>query len=138
MIGFGLLAPMLFVTAGLRFDVAALADAGLPLVPLLLTAMIATRAMPSLLFLRLLTPREVAASALLMSTKLTFVVAAVQIGPARGGLRPATVSALITAAIITVLLLPATASWTLRQDSPTTPAPPAGDPATRTRGPPNR
>ncbi len=120
-VGFGLLAPMFFVGAGLRFDVGALSGDGLVLVPMLLAAMIATRALPSLLFLRLLCPREVAASALLMSTKLTFVVAAVQIGVARGGLRPETASALITAAIITVLLFPAAASWALRtrpSDSP--------------------
>ncbi len=113
-VGFGLLAPMFFVAAGLRFDIGALAGAGLVLVPLLLAAMILTRAVPSLIFLRLLPAREVLASAMLMSTKLTFVVAAVQIGLARGGLRPETASALITAAIITVLVLPAVASWSLR------------------------
>ncbi len=117
-VGFGLLAPMFFVTAGLRFDVAALRDAGLLLVPLLLGAMLLTRALPTLLFVRLVTGREAVASALLMSTKLTFVVAAVQIGLARGGLRPATASALVTAAIITVLVLPATASWVLRRRAP--------------------
>ncbi len=113
-VGFGLLAPMFFVTAGLRFDLDALRGGGLVLVPLLLVAMVATRALPGLLFLRVLGRREMVASALLMSTKLTFVVAAVQIGTERGGLRPATASALITAAMATVIVLPAAASWLLR------------------------
>lgn len=112
-VGFGLLAPMFFVAAGVRFDAGALADAGLLLVPVLLVAMLATRAIPTLLFWRVLTPREMVASSLLMSTKLTFVVAAVQIGLARGGLAPATASALIAAAVVTVVVLPALASWTL-------------------------
>ncbi len=120
-VGFGLLAPMFFVGAGLRFDVGALTADGLVLVPMLLGAMIATRALPGLLFLRLLSRREAAASALLMSTKLTFVVAAVQIGLARGGLRAETASALIVAAVITVLLFPAAASWALRPRTPVAP-----------------
>ncbi|MGQ0574782.1 MAG: cation:proton antiporter [Pseudonocardia sp.] len=117
-VGFGLLAPMFFVAAGVRFDAGALADASPVLVPVLLAAMLVTRAVPGLLFWRVLAPREIAASALLMSTKLTFVVAAVQIGLARGGLPPATASALIAAAVITVVTLPALASWVLRQDAP--------------------
>jgi Kef-type K+ transport system membrane component KefB len=138
-VGFGLLAPMFFVAAGLRFDLGALSGDGLVLVPLLLVAMLLTRALPSLLFLRLLTRREVAASALLMSTKLTFVVAAVQIGLARDGLRPATASALITAAILTVLVLPGAAALALRpQAGPRRPGA-APEPVPRgTAGPPNR
>lgn len=115
-VGFGLLAPMFFVTAGLRFDLGALTGSAgsLVLVPLLLVAMIATRALPALLFSRILRRRELIASGLLLSTKLTFVVAAVQIGTAEEVLAPATASALITAAIITVLVLPTIASVLLR------------------------
>lgn len=123
-VGFGLLAPMFFVTAGLRFDLDALRGDGLLLVPVLLLAMLATRALPSLLFVRLMPRREVLASALLMSTKLTFVVAAVQIGLARGGINPATASALITAAIITVVALPGTAAWVLRRKAEPVPVEP--------------
>lgn len=115
-VGFSLLAPLFFVAAGLRLDLGALAGsvADLVLVPVLLVAMIATRALPMLLFAGLLAPREVVASALLMSTKLTFVVAVVQVATANDAIRPATASALVTAAIITVVVLPTTAAWTLR------------------------
>lgn len=115
-IGFGLLVPIFFVTAGVTFDLAALASspADLVLVPVLLVAMIVTRALPTLLFGRMLTKREVLASGLLLSTKLTFVVAVVQVASTAGQVTPATASALITAAIITVVVLPTVATWTLR------------------------
>lgn len=116
-IGFGLLVPTFFVTAGATFDLAALASstADLVLVPVLLVAMIATRALPTLLFGRMLARREVLTVGLLLSTKLTFVVAVVQVASAAGQITPATASALITAAIITVVALPAAAAWTLRR-----------------------
>ncbi len=116
-IGFGLLMPIFFVTVGLTFDLAALAGsaADLALVPVLLVTMIVTRALPTLLFGRMLTRREMLASGLLLSTKLTFVVAVVQVAAADGQLRPSTASALITAAVITVVALPTAATWTLRR-----------------------
>lgn len=114
-IGFGLLVPIFFVTAGVTFDLAALASSAtdLVLVPVLLVAMIATRALPTLLFGRMLTKREVLASGLLLSTKLTFVVAVVQVASAAGQIKPSTASALITAAVITVVTLPTAAAWML-------------------------
>lgn len=116
-VGFGLLVPIFFVTTGVTFDLGALADsaADLVLVPILLVAMVATRALPTLLFARMLTKREVLAAGLLLSTKLTFVVAVVQVAGAAGQITPATASALITAAIITVVTLPTAATWTLRR-----------------------
>ncbi|MDQ4105542.1 MAG: cation:proton antiporter [Actinomycetota bacterium] len=116
-IGFSLLVPIFFVTAGLKFDLAALASsaADLALVPVLLVAMIATRALPTLLFGRMLTKRYMLASGLLLSTKLTFVVAVVQVASTAGQITPATASALITAALITVVVLPTAAMWTLRR-----------------------
>ncbi|MGH3786491.1 MAG: cation:proton antiporter [Pseudonocardiaceae bacterium] len=116
-IGFSLLVPIFFVTAGLKFDLAALASsaADLVLVPVLLVAMIATRALPTLLFGRMLTERDMLASGLLLSTKLTFVVAVVQVASAAGQTTRATASALISAAIITVVALPAAALSTLRR-----------------------
>lgn len=115
-IGFGLLVPIFFVTAGVQFDLAALASsaADLALVPVLLVAMVTTRALPTLLFAKLLTNRELLASGLLLSTKLTFVVAVVQVAGAAGQITPATASALITAAIITVVAFPAATAWALR------------------------
>ncbi|HVF79854.1 MAG TPA: cation:proton antiporter [Solirubrobacteraceae bacterium] len=114
-IGFGLMAPLFFVTAGLRFDLGALAGSAeaLALVPLTLIAMIATRALPALLFARLLDRREMIASGLLMSVKLTFVVAAVQIGREAGALSPAAASAIISAAMISIVTLPTIVRWML-------------------------
>lgn len=115
-IGFGLMAPLFFVTAGLRFDLGALAGSteALALVPLTLVAMIATRALPALFFARLLDRREMIASGLLMSVKLTFVVAAVQIGSEAGALPPAIASAIISAAMISIVTLPTIVRWILR------------------------
>jgi Kef-type K+ transport system membrane component KefB len=116
-IGFGLMAPLFFVTAGLRFDLGALvaSSEALALVPLALVAMIATRALPALLFSRVLDRREVVAAGLLMSVKLTFVVAAVQIGSAAGALTPAAASAIVSAAMISVVTLPTIVRWVLRK-----------------------
>lgn len=115
-IGFGLMAPLFFVTAGLRFDFGALVASAesIALVPLVLVAMIATRALPALVFSRLLERREMIASGLLMSVKLTFVVAAVQIGSGAGALTPAAASAIVSAAMISVVTLPTIVNWVLR------------------------
>ena len=116
-IGFGLMAPLFFVTAGLHFDLGALvaSSAGLALVPLMLVAMIATRALPALFFARVLERRELLACGLLMSVKLTFVVAAVQIGSEAGALEPAAASAIVSAALISVVTLPTLVRWLLRR-----------------------
>jgi Kef-type K+ transport system membrane component KefB len=124
-IGFGLMAPLFFVTAGLRLDVGALLHSGeaLALVPLALVAMIATRALPALCFARVLERREMIASGLLMSVKLTFVVAAVQIGSDADVLTPAAASAIVSAAMISVLTLPMIVLWVLRHTPRGRPAP---------------
>jgi Kef-type K+ transport system membrane component KefB len=116
-IGFGLMAPLFFVSSGLRFDLRALLDSpeGLALVPLALLAMIATRLLPALLFAPFLDRREVLASGLLMSIKLTFVVATVQIGSEAGALTPAAASAIISAAMISVITIPTLVRWILRR-----------------------
>lgn len=116
-IGFGLMAPLFFVSSGLRFDLGALLDSpeGLALVPLALLAMIATRLLPALLFTPFLDRREVLASGLLMSIKLTFVVATVQIGSEAGALTPAAASAIISAAMISVITIPTLVRWILRR-----------------------
>ena len=116
-IGFGLMAPLFFVSSGLRFDLGALLDSPerLALVPLALLAMIATRLLPALLFAPFLDRREVLASGLLMSIKLTFVVATVQIGSEAGALTPAAASAIISAAMISVITIPTLVRWILRR-----------------------
>ena len=116
-IGFGLMAPLFFVSSGLRFDLGALLDSpeGLALVPLALLAMTATRLLPALLFTPFLDRREVLASGLLMSIKLTFVVATVQIGSEAGALTPAAASAIISAAMISVITIPTLVRWILRR-----------------------
>src|SRR5262249_47757377 len=88
--------------------------ANLVLVPVLLVAMIAARALPTLLYAKLLTLRELLASGLLLSTKLTFVVAVVQGAGATRQITPATPAALITAAVSTVVSFPTATAWTLR------------------------
>jgi Kef-type K+ transport system membrane component KefB len=75
--------------------------------------MVATRALPTLLFGRMLTKAEVPASGLLLSAKLAFVVAVLQVVSASGQIKAASASALITAAIITVVTLLTAAVWML-------------------------
>jgi Kef-type K+ transport system membrane component KefB len=111
-IGFGVLAPLFFVASGLQIDLGALVrnPSALAVVPLVFVAMASCRILPVLVFRGLLDLRRSLAAGLLLSSKLTFVAAAVAIGRSAGALDPATASALMAAAVLTVLLFPAAAT----------------------------
>jgi Kef-type K+ transport system membrane component KefB len=107
-IGLGLLAPMFFVTSGIHFDLSALTGSGegLVLVPVVFVAMVLCRLAPALAFGRVLGRRRSLVAGLLLSTKLTFVVAAVEIARQAGAVEAPVASALVAAAVLTVLVLP--------------------------------
>jgi Kef-type K+ transport system membrane component KefB len=111
-VGLGVLAPMFFVTSGIHFDLPALTGSGegLALVPALFFAMVLCRLAPALAFGRVLGPRRSLVAGLLLSTKLTFVVAAVEIARQAGAVETSVASALVAAAVLTVLVLPVLAA----------------------------
>jgi Kef-type K+ transport system membrane component KefB len=118
-IGFGLLAPVFFVSSGLAFDARALVTdrAGLVLVPVLVLAIAAARGLPALLYRPLLSNRQAVASGLLQATSLTFIVAAAMIGQAARVITATTGTALVAAGIVSVVLFPPRASTLIRRES---------------------
>jgi Kef-type K+ transport system membrane component KefB len=111
-VGLGVLAPMFFVTSGIHFDLTALTESGkgLALVPVLFVAMVLCRLAPALAFGGVLGRRRSVVAGLLLSTKLTFVVAAVEIARQAGVVEPSVASALVAAAVLSVLVLPVLAA----------------------------
>jgi Kef-type K+ transport system membrane component KefB len=127
-VGFGFLIPLFFIRSGMNLDLGALgASIGAVLrVPLFLAAFVLVRGLPAqLLYRRELGTRDRIALGLLCSTQLPLVVAITDLGVAQGQMRPATAVALVTAAVLSVLLFPTIAIW-LRAESGRT-ASPASD-----------
>jgi hypothetical protein len=114
------LAPMSFVSAGARIDVAAVlrSPRDVVLVPTRLLVMVVCRALPA----RLCAPRrsdlrERHGAGLLLATKLTLVVVAVQLARAQGSLASGAGSALLLSAEITVCVFPAIAGSLLARQA---------------------
>lgn len=108
-VGFGFLIPFFFVTSGMNLDVAALFSSvgGLLKLPLFFFLMLLVRGLPELLFYRRVLPRsDHRPLALLASTQLPLVVAITSIGLENGNMRPSTAAALVSAAVLTVLVFP--------------------------------
>lgn len=113
-IGFGFFIPVFFITSGLRFDLHGLAIPGEHLrILLFLGVLLAARALPALLYLRYLSPREAIAAGLLQATNLPFIVVAVTVGTELGRMRDMNVTALIATGLVSAVLFPAVAQWLL-------------------------
>lgn len=111
-IGLTVLAPMSFVAAGARVHIAAMGldDRAWLAVPALVLAMGVCRTVPTLALARAAAgARAEFASGLLLSTKLTLVVVAVQVGQQSGSLTSASASTLVLAAMLTVGVFPTVA-----------------------------
>jgi Kef-type K+ transport system membrane component KefB len=117
-IGFGVFVPVFFVTSGLRFDLGALfaGASTLARVPAFLLAILVARALPALVYRRLLGSQRTVVAGLLQATTLPFVVAATQIGLALGAVSAANAAALVAAALLSVLLFPVAALALMRRD----------------------
>ena len=138
-IGFGFLIPIFFITAGVGFNLHALLahPAALAEVPLFLLALLVVRALPALIYTRLIGRRLVAVAGLMQATTLTFVIVASQVGLATGHISAATSAALLSAALLSAAVFPAAAMALLahvRQPASEPPPPdrqaPAGQPRT--------
>ena len=103
---------MSFVAAGARVHIAAMGldDRAWLAVPALVLAMGVCRTVPTLALARAAAgARAEFASGLLLSTKLTLVVVAVQVGQQSGSLTSASASTLVLAAMLTVGVFPTVA-----------------------------
>ena len=119
-IGFGFLVPIFFITTGLQFDASALlhSPAALAEIPLFLTALLVVRALPALLYTRLIGSRRAVVAGLMQATTLTFVIVATKLGVATGQLTPSASAALLAAGLLSAALFPAAALWLLPAQQP--------------------
>jgi Kef-type K+ transport system membrane component KefB len=111
-IGFGFLIPFFFIHSGMSLDLSALTsgfDAVLK-VPLFLLAFLVVRGTPALLLYRkdFGLPDRIGLG-LFSSTELPIVVAITSLGVSEGEMRPSTAVALVSAAVLSVLIFPTVA-----------------------------
>jgi Kef-type K+ transport system membrane component KefB len=116
-IGFGVFIPIFFVATGIQFDLSALfaSASTIALLPIFLVALLIVHGVPAILYRPLVGNRRFVVAGLLQSVSLPFIVAASQIGMEMGLLSRATGAALITAGLLSVVLLPIMALTLLRR-----------------------
>jgi Kef-type K+ transport system membrane component KefB len=124
-IGYGFLVPVFFIVTGVQFDVRALfaSATSLVMLPAVVACILVARALPALLYRRVVGTRPAVAAGFLQATTLTFPVVVAEVGRSLGLLSTATAAALVGAALISVLVFPAVAlalrPWTaVRVEAP--------------------
>lgn len=107
-IGYGFLIPIFFIVAGMKFEVSALWSAPLaPLqVALLLVLLVVVRGVPVLLYKKELKTEEKVPFALYSATGLPLIVIISEIGVSSGVMPPDRAAILVSAGMLSVLLLP--------------------------------
>jgi Kef-type K+ transport system membrane component KefB len=107
-VGFGLLIPVFFITSGMTLDITGLGQDPRALigVPLLIVALLIVRGLPTLSLRHELPFREIPAAALLQATSLPFPLTVAQVGVRMQLIGRAPASALILAAVVSVLVFP--------------------------------
>ena len=107
-IGYGFFIPIFFVMVGARFDVSALLDSprGLLLVPLMIVAAYGVKLLANLPMRSIYSWRETIAGSLLLSSRLSLIIAAAAIAVDLAIISPAVNSAIILVAIVTSTLSP--------------------------------
>jgi Kef-type K+ transport system membrane component KefB len=111
-IGFGFLIPFFFIQSGMKLDLSALTGGfdAVAKVPLFLLAFLIVRGAPALLLYRRQLDRDDRIGlGLFSATQLPIVVAITSLGVSEGQMRPSTAVALVTAAVLSVLIFPTVA-----------------------------
>jgi Kef-type K+ transport system membrane component KefB len=119
-IGYGFFIPVFFILTGARLDIPALLDAGdtLLLVPVLLVAVFLVKGIPALLYRDEFAWRECAAAGALQSAQMTLTVAGVEIGRQLDLIDEALGAALISVALLSVLIAPVAFARLHREAAP--------------------
>jgi Kef-type K+ transport system membrane component KefB len=108
-LGFGFFIPVFFIVTGMRFDLAGLLDdtSTMLRVPIFLVLFLVVRGVPALLvYRRVLAPRARAGFAVLQSTALPLVVVITTIGLELDKMTTQNATALVGAAMLSVLVFP--------------------------------
>lgn len=106
--GFGFFIPVFFIMVGVGLDLSSLWESpqALLMLPVFLLVALLVKVVPTIVFRRFLSWREIIASGLLLNTHLSLEIAVAIIGARSGLLPPATVTTITLFAILTVLLMP--------------------------------
>lgn len=107
-IGFGFLIPIFFIYTGANFDLEEVTGSpeGLVLVPILLIAAYLVKVVPALLYARVYSIREAISAGLLLSSRLSLIIAAAAIGVRVGAVSEAVAAAVILVAVFTCTISP--------------------------------
>ncbi len=112
-IGYGFFVPIFFIMVGVGFDLPALLSSGraLLLVPILVGVAYAVKLVPILIFRFQFSWRETLSAGVLMSARLSLIIAAAAIGLELGVITEAVNSAVILVAVITCTVSPILFGW---------------------------
>ncbi len=107
-IGFGFFIPIFFIMVGVELDLPLLfgSEGTLWLVPLFLLAAILVKLLPALIFSLRFSLKEAVAAGVLLSARLSLIIAAAAIGARLGIISEATRAAIVLVATVTVTLAP--------------------------------
>ncbi len=106
--GFGFFIPVFFILVGVGLDLRSLlrSPGELLLLPALLGVAIIVKTVPTLVFRKMFSWREIAGASLLLNTHLSLEIAVAVIGLRTGMLSESTATVLILFAVVTVLAMP--------------------------------
>lgn len=112
-IGYGFFVPIFFIMVGVGFDLPALLSSGraLLLVPILVGVAYVVKLVPILVFRLQFSWRETIGAGVLMSARLSLIIAAAAIGLELGVITEAVNSAVILVAVITCTISPVLFGW---------------------------
>ena len=112
-LGYGFFVPIFFIMVGVGFDLPALLSSGraLLLVPILIWVAYAVKLVPILIFRLQFSWRETLGAGVLMSARLSLIIAAAAIGLELGVINEAVNSAVILVAVITCTVSPVLFGW---------------------------
>jgi len=105
-IGYGFLIPIFFISVGMQFDLGALTRGGIYLVPMLLVLAFVVKIVPSLLFLVRHSLKDSISAGVLLSSRLSLIIAMATVGVELGLVDTAMESAIIVLALITSISCP--------------------------------
>jgi Kef-type K+ transport system membrane component KefB len=115
-IGYGFLVPIFFINVGMQFDLAALRKEGvyLVLIPTLLLIAFVVKLAPSLLLIVRHSLRDSISAGVLLSSRLSLIIAVAAVGLELGLIDTAMESAIIVLAILTSIGCPTIFRWMQR------------------------
>ncbi len=105
-IGYGFLIPIFFISVGMQFDLGALTRGGIYLVPMLLVLAFVVKIVPSLLFLVRHSLKDSISAGVLLSSRLSLIIAMAAVGLELRLIDTAMESAIIVLALITSISCP--------------------------------